>query len=283
MHILVLGESGQLGATFRMYAEQFPHYTFSFLSSTDCNLLEIDSIAQKLSTYTFDVLINCAAYTAVDDADSEPHLAEEINHFAVVELAKFAASRALPLIHFSTDFVFDGKANAPYKEDATINPLSVYGKTKALGEEAIKNTPACNYTIIRTSRLYSPFRNNFLKTILALSKQKSTIHVVQDEISSPTNAEDLVTFILENLPMFAGKEILHYANTGSCSCYELAKTFLAMKGSDCTVTPILAKDYPSIATRPKFSVLDTQKIQTSYDRKIPEWRISLEKAAKNIN
>ena len=229
------------------------------------------------------VIVNCAAYTAVDKAEKEPNQADAINHLAVKSLANIAKSQSIKLIHISTDYVFDGTAHKPYKESDSTNPQSVYGKTKLDGEQAMQAINPVNSIIIRTSWVYSEFGNNFVKTMLRLGKERDELNVVCDQIGTPTNARDLAKAILETIPQLTNDnvEIYHYSNAGVCSWYDFAQTIFEINNIKCQVKPIPSEAYPTPAKRPYYSVIDKGKIVKKFDLDINHWRTSLYQLSLN--
>ena len=230
------------------------------------------------------IIINCAAYTAVDKAEEDSVNANLINHLAVKNLATIAKENNIKLIHISTDYVFDGKNYKPYNEDDFTNPQSVYGKTKLDGENAIKEINPKNSIIIRTSWVYSSFGNNFVKTMLRLGEQKDELGVIFDQIGTPTYAKDLAKTIFDILPKINNDvvEIYHYSSDGAISWYDFAKEIMKMTKLDCQINPIETKDYPTPAKRPHYSLLNKSKIKQEFDILIPYWKDSLKECLTMI-
>lgn len=278
IHVLVTAKDGQLGQCFQSLAVKHPNIQFVFKSSSDLDITNTANIEDALKDHTFDYCINCAAYTAVDKAEEAIELADKVNHIGAKLLAESCKKFNVTLIHVSTDFVFDGKATVPYLEDDITNPLGVYGKTKLAGEQAISNVLE-NYFIIRTSWLYSEYGNNFLKTMLRLSKERNEIGVVGDQVGSPTYARDLADMILRLIESKnTSYGVYHYSNKGVVSWYDFAKEIFKLSDSSITLNKIETKDYPTPAVRPKYSVLHTERISKLLDLKIPNWKESLKKA-----
>jgi len=278
IHVLVTAKDGQLGQCFQSLAVKHPNIQFVFKSSSDLDITNTANIEDALKDHTFDYCINCAAYTAVDKAEEAIELADKVNHIGAKLLAESCKKFNVTLIHVSTDFVFDGKATVPYLEDDITNPLGVYGKTKLAGEQAISNVLE-NYFIIRTSWLYSEYGNNFLKTMLRLSKERNEIGVVGDQVGSPTYARDLADMILRLIESKnTSYGVYHYSNKGVVSWYDFAKEIFKLSDSSITLNKIETKDYPTPAVRPKYSVLYTERISKLLDLKIPNWKESLKKA-----
>ena len=224
---------------------------------------------------------NCAAYTAVDRAEEEPDLADEVNHIAVKQLAEFANSQNAKLIHISTDYVFDGKNESLYLETDNPNPINIYGKSKLLGEENILEEMSDNAMIIRTSWVYSEFGNNFVKTMLKLAREKNEINVVSDQLGSPTYANDLAEAILHiisndnfNQKSFP-TEIFHFSNLGETSWSDFAMEIFEIANLNCKVIPISSEQYPTSAIRPKNTTLNTEKIKNHFKLHIQPWEESL--------
>ena len=258
--ILVTGSNGQLGKSLQKTVSQKPNiidYTFTSRDSLDIS--NPTALELFFSKNSFDYCINCAAYTSVDKAEEEPEKAFLINSEAVKSLTKVCKKNGTVLIHISTDFVFDGIKREPYLETDLTNPLNVYGSSKLRGEENIRKSLKKFY-IIRTSWVYSEFGNNFVKTILRLANEREEISVVKDQIGCPTYAGDLANFIIEIL--YADNDkfgTYHYCNQGALSWYNFAKYIVDYKRLDCSVIPILSKDFKALATRPKYSVLNSSK------------------------
>jgi len=288
-HIVVIGSTGQLGQSLHMIAEHYPQYRFTFTDRDQLDLIDTDSIARYFETHACDVIINCAAHTAVDKAETEAELAEQINHLAVEQLALSAKQQHAKLIHISTDYVFDGQNHRPYQEDDAVAPQGVYGRTKLRGEQAIQHILSHNALIIRTSWVYSEFGSNFVKTMLSLGRGRDSLNVIFDQIGTPTYAKDLATTIMMIVehPDFAeadfNSDILHFSNEGVCSWYDFAQIIFELSGTSCEVSPIETKDYPTPAKRPHYSVLNKVKIKHRYQLTIPYWKDSLKQCLKVLN
>jgi dTDP-4-dehydrorhamnose reductase len=279
--ILVIGSGGQLGRSLNSIASNYPGYTFTFANRADLDLSDSSNITVFFQHHQFDLIINCAAHTAVDKAESEPELADQINHFAVKQLAEIATQKNTKLIHISTDYVFNGQQYRPYIETDDVMPQSVYGQSKLSGERALLVTLPNNGLIIRTSWVYSAYGNNFVKTMLRLGRERDALNVICDQVGTPTYAHDLAEAIMAkvnsesfNQPIF-NSEIYHYSNEGVCSWYDFAKTIFKLANIDCDVSPIETKDYPTPATRPHYSVLNKAKIKQTFKLTIPYWKESL--------
>ena len=282
-NILVTGSNGQLGSEIKELSNQFPaNYFF-----TDRELLDItkqDQIANFINNNNIDTIINCAAYTAVDKAESEEELADKINHLSVKYLAHIAKERDIKLIHISTDYVFDGKNYKPYTEDDAVSPNGVYGRTKLDGEKVLQEINPKNAIIIRTSWVYSSYGANFVKTMLRLGKEKEQLGVIFDQIGSPTYARDLAKAILEMLPKIKNEKvaIYNYSNEGVLSWYDFAKEIMHMAKLDCQINPIETKEYPTPAKRPHYSLLNKSKIKKEFNITIPYWKDSLDECLRKM-
>jgi len=279
INILVTGGNGQLGSELREIAPNYQDYNFLFTDVKDLDITKHNAVAAFIKSNNINVIINCAAYTAVDKAEQQKDVANAINHLAVANFAQIAKDKNIKLIHISTDYVFDGTNNKPYVETDTPNPQSVYGKTKLDGELAMRKINPSNSIIIRTSWVYSKFGNNFVKTMLSLAETKDEVSVVSDQIGSPTNAADLAEAILTILPKISNEtvELFHYSNEGVCSWYDFATSIFEISNSQILVKPIETFQYPTPAKRPKVSVLNNKKIKAEYSLKIESWYLSLMK------
>ena len=287
--LLVTGSTGQLGQSIKAMASNYPNYDFVFATRQQLDLSDEKSMTDFFQNNTFDVIINCAAHTAVDKAESEAELANQINHLAVQQLANIAKQHGSKLIHISTDYVFNGKQYRPYIETDDVAPQGVYGKTKLSGEQAIQNTLKTNAIIIRTSWVYSEYGNNFVKTMLKLGGERERLNVIFDQVGTPTYAGDLAKAILsvvqsDDFSQTGFKtQIHHFSNEGVCSWYDFAKTIFELSNIQCQVSPIETKDYPTPATRPHYSVLNKAKIKQNYNLTIPYWKDSLIQCLINIS
>jgi len=273
--VAVTGSNGQLGKEIAYIAPAHPRFQFHFLSKEDFPLDDEQKIAEWLNRNPIDYFINCAAYTAVDKAESEKEKAYQINAIAPGYIAGLLAKKNIPLIHISTDYVFDGSSSTPLTETAITLPVNLYGASKLKGEQlVIKNNPRSQ--VIRTSWLYSSYGNNFVKTMIRLMKEKETIQVVQDQQGSPTYAADLASAILNILE--SGKcipGIYHYSNEGETNWYAFAMEIKRLTKATCNVIPIPASAYPTPAKRPAYSLMDKTKIKRDYSLQIPDWKTSL--------
>lgn len=275
MNVLVTGANGQLGSEIQNNTHRISNYYFSDADSLD--ITDAQAIRAFVQQHAIDLIVNCAAYTNVDKAEDDCATAEAINHTAVAHLASVCKEFQLPLIHISTDYVFGGTKNTPYRETDATQPLGVYGRTKLAGEQAIQNS-GIEHLIIRTSWLYSlRFGNNFVKTIQRLSGERPQLKVVADQVGTPTNAADLADFIVQAIEnsWYRGKrEVYHFSNEGVCSWYDFAVAIVAASGNVCEVLPCTSAEFPSKVTRPSYSVLDKTKLKTDFGYRIPYWRDS---------
>ena len=286
--ILVTGSNGQLGKSLNHIANNYPEYTFTFSNRNKLDLSDETSIDAYFKQHQFDLIINCAAHTAVDKAETEIELADQLNHLAVKRLAEISKQNNAKLIHISTDYVFNGQHYKPYIETDDVAPKSVYGATKLKGELALFNIMPNNALIIRTSWVYSEFGNNFVKTMLRLGQERDVLNVIFDQVGTPTYAYDLAEAIMHivasetlNQNVFVS-ELYHYSNEGVCSWYDFAKAIFACQNIACEVNPIETKDYPTPATRPHYSLLNKAKIKQHYNLSIPYWRDSLQHCLTQI-
>jgi len=285
MHILVTGSNGQLGSEIKLQSSLYPKYEFHFTDIDDLDISNEKAVNEYIEEHNIRCVINCAAYTNVDKAESEKEVAKKINVQAVKYLAKACSKYNANIIHISTDYVFDGKNFRPYRETDFTNPQSVYGETKLEGEKMLEEF-AKTAVIIRTSWLYSSFGNNFVKTMLKYGKEREKLNVVYDQIGSPTYAANLASIVLINiddLQWIQGTHIYHYSDEGVCSWYDFAKAIMNLTGTDCEINAIESKDYPLPARRPYYSVLNKEKIKDSINEfTIPHWQDALKECLKKI-
>ena len=294
--VLVTGANGQLGVALRSISDSFAGFEFYF---TDVDTLDICDKAQVetfMKLHNIDVIVNCAAYTAVDKAEDEAELCMRINHDAVRNLGEVATSVDAKVIHISTDYVFDGSSTRPYREDDATGPASVYGVSKLAGEQSLLSV-CHDYIIVRTAWLYSETGNNFVKTMLRLGAERdasrsiddrektqfNTLGVVADQKGTPTYAGDLaeaIMTILSSEQFVPG--IYHYTNEGVCTWYDFAVRIFEVMGINCAVRPLTTAEYPTRAKRPMYSVLDKSKIKATYGINIPGWESSLERCLKKV-
>lgn len=276
-NILVTGAKGQLGSELKALAQNNATQKFFFTDVEDLDITDYKAIEAYVSDHKITSVINCAAYTAVDAAEENESTADAINHKAVEHIANICKTHDIKLIHISTDYVFEGHHFKPYLESYKTNPQSVYGQTKLKGEQAILEVKPSNSLIIRTAWVYSGFGNNFVKTMLKLAKQHQKLRVISDQVGSPTYAKDLAGAILIILPVLNNDapEIYHYTNQGVCSWYDFAKAIFEIKTIDINVDAIETKDYPTLAQRPYYSVLNTSKIRHDFNLDIRHWKTAL--------
>ncbi|HIC30410.1 MAG TPA: dTDP-4-dehydrorhamnose reductase [Flavobacteriaceae bacterium] len=281
--VLVTGGKGQLAQCIQSISNDFPSLDFVFLGSNDLDVSNINEVEDYFSKNNFDYCINCAAYTAVDKAEEEQELAKKVNVTGAKNLAIACKNKGVILIHISTDFVFDGEAKTPYREDDTTNPISVYGQTKRDGEVEITSNLSQHF-IIRTSWLYSEFAGNFVKTMLRLSKEREELSVVDDQTGCPTYAKDLAEVILKIIDSQTKQfGIYHYSNQGEITWYDFAKEIFKQSQSEIKLLKTDSKTFKTLANRPKYSVLNTSKIHSLLNLEPVKWEKSLEKCLKEIN
>lgn len=281
--ILVTGANGQLGSELKELSAAYSQYKFTFLTRSEFALNDNEKIKDFLKSKHFDFLINCAAYTAVDKAESESELAYQINATAVGLLAAACRDNNIKFLHISTDYVFDGNAKEPYTVDDLTKPQTVYGASKLEGERFVMNENS-DAIIIRTSWVYSSFGKNFVKTMLRLFQEKEEISVVNDQIGSPTYAADLADLIMKMISSGQWYEgIYHFSNEGVISWYDFANAIKKFSGSSCKINPIPTSAYPTAAKRPAWSVLEKRKIQQHYGIQFRNWEESLGLCIEKIN
>lgn len=282
-NILVTGSNGQLGSEIKELSSNY-NYNFFFTTRDDIDITSKDSIKEFCQTNSINIIINCAAYTAVDKAQSDIENADLVNRKAVKKLSIVAKELDIKLIHISTDYVFDGKNFKPYLEEFQTNPQSVYGKTKLDGENELLDINPLNSIIIRTSWVYSYYRNNFVKTMLRLGKEKEELGVIFDQVGTPTYAKDLAITILDIVPQIENHkvEIYNYSNEGVLSWYDFAKEIMKMAKLNCKINPIETYQYPTPAKRPHFSLLNKSKIKLKFNLEIPYWKDGLDDCLKRL-
>lgn len=283
--ILLTGANGQLGQCFHHAAVGWSAHQFLFVGSKDLDVSSRKAVQSYFKKHPeISWVINCAAYTAVDKAENEPELAHKVNVLGPKYLAESCAEKGIPLIHFSTDYVYHSRQNTPFQESDPVSPKGVYARTKLAGERAIwKAHPQS--MVLRTSWVYSAYGQNFVKTMLRLGREREWLKVVCDQIGSPTYAPDLAETVLQIIQQVesgavtldAMVGIWHYSNEGVASWYDFAAAIFEMSRVPCKVIPIASKDYPTPAQRPPFSVLDKTKIKTAFGLEIPHWRESLQR------
>jgi dTDP-4-dehydrorhamnose reductase len=274
--VLITGSNGQLGRSIKAMEKHYP-YHFIFTDIDELDITDMTALHAFFAKHSIDFLINCAAFTNVDQAQTQREAALLINATAVGNLAKMATLHDFHIIHISTDYVFNGKNYRPWTEDYKPDPVNVYGRSKLAGEEALAKFTS-KATVIRTSWLYSEYGNNFLNTMLRLGKTGAKINVVYDQIGTPTYAHDLGQMILDIIPRLAGQNeigLYHYSNEGVTTWYDFAKAIFEIQKIDAVVYPIESKEYRTPAARPYFSVLNAEKIKNTFGISIPYWRDSL--------
>jgi len=274
MNILVTGAGGQLGSEIKAIAND--EYQFFFETSATLDITSKQKVLSFVSTNKIDIIINCAAYTAVDKAENEEQLAFNVNEKAVENLVVACENFQAKLIHISTDYVFDGSQNTPYKESDEVKPLGVYGQSKRKGEEVVLNS-TIDALIIRTSWVYSFFGNNFVKTMMRLGQERESLGVIFDQVGTPTYAKDLAEFCMYLINQDFSKvgSIYHFSNEGVISWYDFAKAIMEIAHIDCDIKPIETYQYPTPAKRPQYSVLNKSKLKEDFNYKIPYWKDSL--------
>ena len=275
---LVTGGSGQLGQCFQAVVNEFPEINLFFISRNEVDITRSETIVNFYNKNPFDGIINCAAYTNVDQSEKDQENAFKINTEGLQSIIDFAQNKNISIIHFSTDYVFDGQSSEPYPEEAGTNPTGIYGESKLQGEILLSKS-SCKSVTIRTSWLFSPFGKNFVKTIIRLVKEKSDIKVVEDQRGRPTYGIDLARTILRlmSINKIYAFPILHYASQGVCSWKEFAETIVCELESDTIIKGIQTSAYPTLAKRPKYSILNTQRIEKELGIAIPKWKDSLKK------
>lgn len=280
--ILVTGSNGQLGSELKALSPNHPQFEFVFLTRNEAPLSDNAALTALVQQHQPAAVINCAAYTAVDKAESEREEAFQINATAVGVLAKACAETGARFIHVSTDYVFDGSGKLPRNEEDAVAPLNVYGESKLAGERAaLENNPES--IVLRTSWVYSAYGKNFVKTMLRLMGEKERITVVNDQHGSPTYAADLAEAILQ---IFAGETwapgIYHYSNEGVTTWFDFAKEIAAFTKSACVVEPTTSENFPTPARRPAYSAMDKSKIRGTYNLAIKPWKESLHRCLQTI-
>lgn len=283
MKILVTGANGQLGNEMKNILEkECPGITF-YTDIQELDLLDAQAVELFVLKNEITHIVNCAAYTAVDRAEEDKAMCAAVNIDAVKNIANAADAVGAKIIHISTDYVFDGTAHRPYKESDKVNPISQYGTTKRTGETALIAL-APDSIIIRTSWLYSPYGNNFVKTMIRLGKERNQLKVVCDQVGTPTYARDLAKAIYAILISHQWVEgIYHFSNEGACSWYDFTKSIHRIAGiKTCEVLPIPTEDYPTAATRPAYSILNKSKIKATYGVEIPYWEESLQECINRL-
>ena len=287
MKVLIIGSNGQLGSEIKEIATKYSKLDFIFKDLPELDICNFEALQAFIMDNNINAIINCAAYTAVDKAEEDAEIAEKVNSKGVINIVNALQTVNGKLIHISTDYVFDGNHFLPYKETDPVSPIGVYGETKRAGELAVINSDI-DSIVIRTSWLYSAYGNNFVKTMMRLGKEKKKLNVIFDQIGTPTFAGDLANTCLailsneQNRIDKAGK-VYHFSNEGVASWYDFATAVMKINKLDCEVLPIETKDYPTLAKRPHYSVLNKAKIKQNFKITIPYWRDSLEGCIQKLN
>jgi dTDP-4-dehydrorhamnose reductase len=290
VNILVTGANGQVGQELKVLAEEFSDFQFFFARRDDLDIVDKDAVTAFFNKHKFHYCINCAAYTAVDKAESEPEMAYNVNVNGVKNLAHSCFEHKTHLFHLSTDYVYHGDQKTPFKETDPTHPQSIYAHTKRVGDEIAEQIDPF-YTIIRTSWVYSTFGHNFVKTMIRLGNARAELNIVSDQIGTPTYAFDLAKAILAIIQKVENgaieKEkltgVFHYSNEGQTNWADFAKAIFRIKNISCKVNEIETSDYPTPAKRPPFSVLDKTKIKSTFGIEIPHWEISLIRCLQKLN
>ncbi len=280
-NILVTGTNGQLGSEIKELSKNYS-YNFFFTDRNNIDITSKDNIKAFCQINNINVIINCAAYTAVDKAELDIENADLVNRKAVKKLALISQELNIKLIHISTDYVFDGRNFKPYIEEFQTNPQGIYGKTKLDGENEMRDINPKDSIIIRTSWMYSCFGNNFVKIMLRLGREKESLGVIFDQVGTPTYARDLAKAILDIIPNINNDkvEVYNYSNEGVLSWYDFAKEIMRMAKLNCKINPIETFEYPTPAKRPHFSLLNKSKIKKEFNIEIPYWKDSLDECLK---
>ncbi len=281
--VLVTGSNGQVGMELQFFANQFPDFEFVFVDVAELDIADPAAVGNFFSENAFKYCINCAAYTAVDKAETDTNIAWKVNTVGAENLAAACAKSKALMLHISTDYVYHTPQVKPYIETDLTNPQGVYARTKLQGDEAVLRSNPGNSIVIRTSWVYSSFGNNFVKTMLRLGAERDELSVIYDQIGTPTYARDLAGAMMEILQKAENQSvdknlltgIYHYSNEGVTSWYDFAVAVFDYKRMDVKVRPILTKDYPTPAARPPFSVLNKAKIRNAFGLEIPHWQRSL--------
>jgi dTDP-4-dehydrorhamnose reductase len=282
-NILITGANGQLGNEMRLLSSENNQYNYFFTDVQELDICDEQAIQTFVTENQIDVIVNCAAYTAVDKAEDNADLCRKLNAVAPGYLAKAAESRGAAMIQVSTDYVFNGTNHIPYTEEEPTCPASVYGNTKLEGEQNVM-TNCSKAIVIRTAWLYSTFGNNFVKTMIRLGKERESLGVVFDQIGTPTYARDLAKAIYAAINKGIVPGIYHFSDEGVCSWYDFTLAIHRIAGiNTCKVSPLHTADYPAKAARPHYSVLDKTKIKKTFDIEIPHWEVSLQECINDIN
>ena len=281
-NVLITGANGQLGNEMRVLSEANKEYTYFFTDVAELDICNEQAVMDFVKANDVNVIVNCAAYTAVDMAEENVELCTKLNADAVGYLAKAAEVNGAEFVQISTDYVFDGTAHIPYQETEPTCPNSVYGSTKLAGEQNAL-TLCSRSMVIRTAWLYSTFGNNFVKTMIRLGKERDTLGVIFDQVGTPTYARDLARAIFAAIRQGVVPGVYHFSNEGVCSWYDFTKAIHRIAGiTDCKVNPLHTEEYPTPAKRPHYSVLDKTKIKNTYQIEIPYWEDSLKECISQL-
>lgn len=284
--ILITGAKGQLGTDFYNLSSKYPNWEFTFIDIAELDITNTNDTFEFLGKYHFDFLINCAAYTAVDKAESNRESAFAVNNLAVKNLIEGIRKVKTRFIHISTDYVFNGNGTQPYSEGFPTDPQTVYGLSKREGEKAVSEYE--RGMVIRTAWLYSVHGHNFVKSIIKKGAEVDELKVVDDQIGSPTYSKHLAEAILKIIDLDLSKQtsfipgIYHFTNTGFCSWYDFALEIIKESNLDCLVKPIKSSEYPLPAKRPAYSVLSLEKIKSLYNLEIPDWKVGLSECLEEL-
>ena len=280
---LVTGANGQLGQCFRTVAQEFSNHDLIFANREEVDLTRPETLQNTYKKKPFEGIINCAAYTQVDQAEEEPEKALQINAEGVQNLVAFAEEKGVSLIHFSTDYVFSGNASVPIQEDDKCNPINAYGQSKFEGEQWMDKA-MCPHTTFRISWLFSPFGTNFVKTILRLCNSKDQLNIVHDQWGRLTYGVDLARVVLTHIdqPIFFDYSCYHFAQRGATNWFDFAKKIEGLTKSTCKLVPISTEKYPTAAKRPLYAVLDTTRIENHLSLQPLRWEVALEDCIKRI-
>jgi len=287
MRVLITGSNGQLGSEIKELENSYNKIDFIFKDLPELDICNYEVLETFIIDHKINSVINCAAYTAVDKAEKDTEIAEKVNSIGVLNLVNALKKVDGKLIHISTDYVFDGDHFSPYKESDPVNPIGVYGKTKRAGELYVINSNI-DSIVIRTSWLYSSYGSNFVKTMLRLGNKKENLGVIFDQVGTPTFAGDLANTCLEiltqeNRRIDENSKLYHFSNEGVASWYDFAVAIMEISDIDCLVNPLETKDYPTLAKRPHYSILNKNKIKNDFNITIPYWRDSLVKCIEKLN
>ena len=282
MNILVTGANGQLGNEMQVLARETLQHTYFFTDVQELDICDEQAVYAYVSEHKIDIIVNCAAYTAVDKAEDNVELCDKLNNIAPGYLARAAQANGAAMIQVSTDYVFDGTAHIPYTEEEPTCPASVYGSTKLAGEQNVMDH--CEKAmVIRTAWLYSIYGNNFVKTMIRLGQERDSLGVIFDQIGTPTYANDLAQAIFAAINKGVVRGIYHFSDEGVCSWYDFTVAIHRLAGiASCKVKPLHTADYPAKAPRPHYSVLDKTKIKDTFGIEIPHWEESLKRCINQL-